>query len=174
MVNAALAEELRERVHALAIQSSAPEAQPQLAIAELTADDARLIGLLSAAKLSVDDLGGKSFLGIVDAAGTLLACGGIERCGDAVLIRSIAVAEGKRKGGLGSTITLKLLAEARNGGAQAAYLLTTSAAGFFTGLGFTEIERSKVPAPVHATGQFKGSTCAAAQTMVQILKPVAR
>lgn len=172
MVNAALAEELRERVHALAIQASAPAATPQLAFETLKADDQRLVKLLRDAGLPVEDLGGKSFLGIVDEAGMLLACGGLETRGDCALLRSVAVSPEKRKGGLGSTITLKLLAEARNGGAQAAYLLTNSAAEFFEALGFSRIERAKVPAPIQATSQFSGTACASAQAMVQVLKPV--
>lgn len=172
MVNATLAEELRERVHALAIQASAPQAAPQLAFAVVKDDDARLLELLATARLPADGLSGKSFLGIVDGDGALLACGGLERKGDAVLLRSIAVQSGLQKGGLGSTITLKLLAEARNGGAQAAYLLTNSAAGFFERLGFQNIDRARVPAPIAATSQFSGSTCASAQAMVQVLKPV--
>lgn len=171
MVNAALAEELRERVHALAIQASAPAAAPQLAFEALKAEDQRLVNLLRNAGLPVDDLSGKVFLGIVDEAGTLLACGGIEMRGDCALLRSIAVATDKRKGGLGSTITMKLLAEVRNGGAQAAYLLTNSAAGFFEALGFNRIDRAKVPAPIQAASQFSGTACSSAQAMVQVLKP---
>ena len=171
MVNAALAEELRERVHALTIQASAPAATPQLAFEALKAEDQRLIDLLRDAGLLTDDLSGKAFLGIVDETGQLLACGGIEARGDCALLRSVAVMAGKRKGGLGSTITLKLLAEARNGGAQAAYLLTNSAAGFFESLGFNAIERANVPASIQATSQFSGTACSSAQPMVQVLKP---
>jgi BolA protein len=171
MVNEALAEELRERVHALAIQASAPAATPQLSFEVLKAGDERLVNVLRDAGLPIDDLDGKSFLGIVNADGKLLACGGIEKRGDCALLRSITVAADRRGGGLGSTITLKLLAEARNGGAQAAYLLTNAATGFFEGLGFSRIERAKVPAPIQATSQFSGTTCSSAQPMVQVLKP---
>ena len=90
--------------------------------------------------------------------------------GDAALIRSIAVAAGQRKSMLGTTITFKLLAEARNRGAQAAYLLTATAQAFFSRLGFTAIDRSKVPAPIAATSQFTGQACASAQAMVSRLR----
>jgi BolA family transcriptional regulator, general stress-responsive regulator len=171
MVNVALAHELVERVHALAIETAVPAATPQLSFEVLQAEDPRLAELLNRAGLPADDLAGKVFLGIVDG-GNVVACGGIEKRGDCALLRSIAVAPEQRKGGLGSAITLKLLAEARNDGAHAAYLLTSSAIGFFEGLGFSRIERAKVPAPIQATGQFSGTTCSSAQPMVQVLKPV--
>ena len=172
MVNAALADELKERVHALAVETSVPKADPGLAFAVLKHDDPRLVSLLGGAGLPTDDLADKTFIGIVDGSGQLLACGGMERKGDVALIRSIAVSADRRKGKLGSTIVLKLLAEARNGGVQAAYLLTNSAAPFFERLGFTSIERSRVPAPIVATSQFTGTQCASAQAMVQVLKPL--
>lgn len=172
MVNGTLADEMRERVHALAIQASAPTPEMQLAFQILEPGDARVVALLQAAKLPADDLGEATFLGIVDGTGALLAAGGIERRGDAVLIRSVAVAEDRRKKNYGSTVVLKLLAEARNGGVQAAYLLTTSAQDFFAGLGFKTVERSKVPAPIQQTGQFSGTTCASATAMVQVLQGV--
>lgn len=172
MVNAILAEELRERVHALAIQASAPAGDASLSFQPVAPDDPAMIALLAAARLPVDDLAGKAFLGIADQNGTLLACGGLEGCGDAVLIRSIAVLPERQKSGIGSAITLKLLAEARNAGATACYLLTNTAAPFFERLGFQRIARSDVPAAVAATGQFTGTACASAQPMVQSLNQI--
>lgn len=169
MVNAVLQEELKQRVHALAIQSKAP---PQLSFEILKDDDPRLIALLSAVSLPTGDLTGKSFLGITSADGMLVACGGMERAGEAVLIRSVAVAPEKRRGKLGSTITLKLLAEARNSGAREAYLLTASAVEFFRRLGFEAVERARVPESIRQTSQFTGTACASAQPMVQLLKPL--
>jgi BolA family transcriptional regulator, general stress-responsive regulator len=172
MVNGALADELRERVHALTIQASAPAPETQLVFQVVEADDARLTGLLKAAGLPEQDLSGATYLGILDGTGALLAVGGIERRGDAVLIRSVAVAPERTGKRFGSTIVLKLLAEARNGGVQAAYLLTSSAQGFFEQLGFKAVERAKVPAPIQQTGQFSGTACASATAMVQVLQGV--
>lgn len=172
MVNGALADELRERVHALAIQASAPSPDMQLSFQILEPGDARIAALLSAAKLAADNSGEATFLGIVDGTGALLAVGGIERRGDAVLIRSVAVAEDRRKKNYGSTVVLKLLAEARNGGVQAAYLLTDNAQDFFAGLGFKPVERAKVPAVIQQTRQFSSATCASATAMVHVLQPL--
>jgi N-acetylglutamate synthase-like GNAT family acetyltransferase len=174
MVNAALAEELHDRVHALAIQAGPPAAlvADELKFSEIPSADARLRHLLTAAQLPVNDLDTPTlgFIGIVTPEGELIACGGLEMRGDAALIRSIAVTAFQRKSMLGTTITFKLLAEARNRGAQAAYLLTATAQDFFSRLGFTAIDRSKVPAPIAATSQFTGQTCASAQAMVSRLR----
>jgi BolA protein len=175
MVNAVLAEELKERVHALAIQASAPAAEPaaaDLAFVTLKPDDPRLVAHLKAAGLAVSDLGspGQVFTAIALGDGTILACGGLEVKGAAALIRSIAVGEAQRKSGLGTAMTFKLLADARNAGAAAAYLLTTQSAEFFARLGFTAIDRAKVPAPIAATSQFSGTACASAQAMVHVLR----
>jgi BolA protein len=174
MINAALAEELRERVHALAIQAGPPVAlaADELKFSIISSADARLHRLLTAAQLPVHDLdaSGLSFIGILAPTDELVACGGVEMRGDAALIRSVAVAAGRRKSMLGTTITLKLLAEARNRGAQAAYLLTATAQDFFSRLGFTAIDRSKVPAPIASTSQFTGQSCASAQAMVSRLR----
>lgn len=171
MVNAALALELEERVHALAIHASAPESAPQLSFAALSSDDARLMSLLGGAGLPTADLAseGLSFIGITGSDGALLACGGLHLKGSAALIRSVAVAPAQRKAGLGRTITFKLLAEARNSGAVAAYLLTNTAQDYFARLGFSPVGRDKVPAPIAATSQFTGTMCSTAQAMVQAL-----
>ena len=174
MINAVLAEELRERVHALAIQAGPPAAPraDELTFSVIPSADPRLHRLLTAAQLPVHDLDAPtlSFIGIVTPRDELVACGGLEMRGDAALIRSIAVAAGQRKSMLGTTITFKLLAEARNRGAQAAYLLTATAQAFFSRLGFTAIDRGKVPAPIAATSQFTGQACASAQAMVSRLR----
>lgn len=174
MVNAALSEELKERVHALAIQASAPAAEPsaELAFVTLKPDDPRLVAHLTSAGLPVSDLGtpGLVFTAIALGDGTILACGGLEVKGDAALIRSIAVGQAQQRSGLGTAMTFKLLADARNAGAAAAYLLTTQSAAFFARLGFTAIDRARVPAPIAATSQFTGTACASAQAMVHVLK----
>ncbi|MCB1380454.1 MAG: BolA/IbaG family iron-sulfur metabolism protein [Alphaproteobacteria bacterium] len=177
MVNAVLAEELRERVHALAIQSSAPPVEAstgasEMAFVTLAQDDRRLVALLAEAGLPTGDLDtqGLYFVGILGPDDLLLACGGLEVRGDAALIRSIAVARDARKAGLGTAMTFKLLAEGRNRGAAAAYLLTASAAGFFGNLGFTAVARERVPAVIAQTSQFTGAACASAQAMVHVLR----
>lgn len=163
MVNAVLAEELRERVHALAIEAAAPG----YSFTDIAADDARLKNLLALVKLPAVDLEGnaKRYVGICDAKGNLMSAGGLESYGTSALMRSVAVDPALRGRKLGQAIVRKLLDKARNDGARDVYLLTETATDFFVGLGFEKIPRDQVPAAIAATSQFSGSVCASAQAM---------
>jgi BolA protein len=166
MVNEALAAELKSRVHALAIRAKAPE--DGLIFAAIAAEDGRLVALLRHNDLPTDDLAGatKRYFGFMTAAGDLAAAGGLETCDGHALLRSISVADDWRGKGLGRAMVRKLLAEARRGGADVAYLLTHSAKGFFAKMGFTEIDRGEVPAAIALTSQFSGARCSSAEAMV--------
>jgi enamine deaminase RidA (YjgF/YER057c/UK114 family)/N-acetylglutamate synthase-like GNAT family acetyltransferase len=74
--------------------------------------------------------------------GRVVACGGFERAGREILVRSIAVEEGRRGQGLGALITRAILAEARASGVEAAWLFTVSSASFFEKLGFARADRA--------------------------------
>lgn len=71
---------------------------------------------------------------------------GLELAGNNALLRSLAVAGDRRKRGLGSALFQQALDQARQAGATAAYLLTTTAAQFAARWGFTPIDRSDIPA----------------------------
>ena len=163
MINAVLAGELKERVHALAIEAAAPG----YSFANVAPDDARLKNLLAQVKLPAADLegGAKRYVGICDAKGNLMSAGGLESCGTSALVRSVAVDPALRGRKLGQAIVLRLLGMARDGGAREVYLLTETAADFFAGLGFEKIPRDQVPAAIAATSQFSGAACASAQAM---------
>ncbi len=84
----------------------------------------------------------------------LAAAGALEPAGDAALLRSIVVAPGWRGRGLGRRITEFLLAKANADGYRAVYLLTDTAADYFTRFGFVPTPRAGVPAAIAATRQF--------------------
>lgn len=157
MVNAAVAAELKERVHALAIRVQGADA----VFGEIDADDSRLVGLLQSCGLGTDDLGNAKLIGLA-RGDDLIACGGIELHGDAALLRSIAVAPDARGRGHGQAIVLRLLAQA---GAREAWVLTEGAEEFFAGLGFKARERGGAPKEIQASGQFAGKRCGAATAM---------
>ena len=103
---------------------------------------------------------GLSAIGLIDAlgilvvaegGGKLLGVAGIERYGDVVLVRSVAVREGHRSRGIGEALVSGLLGRARDLGASRAYLLTDTAERFFWALGFETVSRSDVPAAVLAS-----------------------
>jgi amino-acid N-acetyltransferase len=162
MVNAALAEELKMRVHALAIEAKSPD--EALRFVELTPDDQRLVKLLAVAKLSTGDLLGQRFFGF-SKDDQIVACGGLDIVSSYALLRSVAVDERERGKGLGRMMVLKLISEARRLGAGDVYLLTASAIDYFNRLDFKKINRAEVPEAIGKTSQFTGTACSSAQAM---------
>ena len=73
---------------------------------------------------------------VLDDAGTLVGSAGIERYGDAALLRSVVVAEALRGSGEGVRMTERALTFARDDGARRCYLFTMTAPQFFSRFGF--------------------------------------
>ena len=110
--------------------------------------------------------------GVVDGFGHfLVATGqcqmvgvvGLEHHGNAVLLRSLAVAPECRSRGLGSRLLRAALDQAKDTGACQVYLLTTTAASFFPRLGFQLVDRGKVTGVVTSSVEW---TSACPQTAV--------
>ena len=113
-----------------------------------------LIAVLEAEQLPTDDLGesGRLFFRF-KRDGIVVGFGGIELYGRTLLLRSIVVLPQARGQGIGRRITESLLEHAAVLGARDAYLLTTSAAGYFEANGFKQIQRDAVPPEILATRQ---------------------
>ena len=92
---------------------------------------------------------------------------------DGALVRSVAVDPHLRGTGLGHALTLGALAVAARAGAPAAYLLTTTASGFFPRLGFRRVRRDAVPAGVRSSVAFAGACPAGATVRARPLDPAA-
>jgi len=118
------------------------------------ANDTSLRAVLVEARLPVEDLteAGRAFYRFEDG-GTVVGYGGLERLGTDVLVRSVVVLPGVRGKGYGASMAQQLLGMAARAGATDAYLLTTSAAEFFTRLGFRPLDRVNAPASVLGTRQ---------------------
>jgi len=86
--------------------------------------------------------------------GICVGSAALERHGDDVLLRSVAVDADVRGQGLGRALTRAALELARELGARSVYLLTETAETFFAGLGFRRIARADVPAPVRSSDAF--------------------
>jgi phosphinothricin acetyltransferase len=100
----------------------------------------------------------------------LVAVAGYEARGDAVLLRSFAVAPSHRGSGLGATLLHRLEADARASGARAAYLLTTTADDYFMRHGFRQMPRKDAPAALRASEEFQGACPASAVFMGKSLE----
>ncbi len=139
--------------------------EPGHAITRLRRNDLpALEALLRADGLPADDCSEQlDHFHAIYAGNRLIAAGALEPAGDAALLRSIVVAPDSRGRGLGRELTRFLLARARNDGYRAVYLLSETAADFFTRLGFVAAARAEVPRAVAATRQF-ASLCPASAT----------
>lgn len=122
--------------------------------------------LLAQADLPTEDLGGThSRFYVARTNGSRVAVGGLEVYGTVALLRSIAVEPERRGSGYGRAIVNALEAEARSAGVETLYLLTTTAATFFDGLGYTEISREEPPPQIQETTQFSDRCPTAAVPM---------
>lgn len=96
---------------------------------------------------------------------TLLGCAALEVYDDGVLVRSVAVAPAARGLGLGERLVRTVLDRARQLGAPAVFLLTTTAERYFPRFGFTRVGRADVPPGVQQSVEFQGACCASAVVM---------
>jgi protein-tyrosine-phosphatase/N-acetylglutamate synthase-like GNAT family acetyltransferase len=94
--------------------------------------------------------------------GHTIGVAGLERHGDARLLRSVAVADDHRGAGLGIALVAHLVTAAT----APVYLLTTTAAGLFERFGFRACDRGAVPAAVAASREFT-ETCPATATCMR-------
>lgn len=119
------------------------------------ADLAGIRRLLAAAHLDASDLETSATrLWVVGEPDAPAAVVGLETHGDVGLLRSLAVAEGLRGGGLGRALTDTVERHARDAGIRTLYLLTTTAADFFERIGYRRSDRAVVPDVIRATSQF--------------------
>jgi amino-acid N-acetyltransferase len=94
---------------------------------------------------------------VVACEGTrrIVGVGGLERFGEAGLLRSVAVAPDRRGAGIGPMIVGYLEWRARQAGVRELILLTQTAKDFFTWQGYRIIERPRAPASVQASEEFR-------------------
>ncbi|WP_242342199.1 arsenic resistance N-acetyltransferase ArsN2 [Anaeromyxobacter terrae] len=135
------------------------------------ADLPRLRALLTEARLPEADVGAPNQLFLVARApsGALVGCVALERYGDDVLLRSLAVVPSRRGEGIGEALHARALERARELGVGTVYLLTTTAEGLFARAGYARIDRSNVPAAVRASAEFAALCPASAVCMVRRL-----
>jgi amino-acid N-acetyltransferase len=101
--------------------------------------------------------------------------GGVEMHGSDALLRSLAVDAKRRGRGCGKALVGALEHHAREQGARQIYLLTTTAARFFEGLGYRVLERDAAPDRIRGTPEFSALCPASAVFMTKKLdRPAAR
>ena len=90
--------------------------------------------------------------------GTVIGAAGIERYGRFGLLRSVVVAPEARKRGAAELLVRDRMAWAGTEGLEAVYLLTTTAARYFSRLGFETVERDALPIEIRESREFS-SVC---------------
>jgi N-acetylglutamate synthase-like GNAT family acetyltransferase len=106
---------------------------------------------------------------VVDEGGRIVASAGIERHGDAALLRSLAVAPDVRGTGLGAAILRRALHEA-DGRMLAVYALTTTADEYLSRFGFQRVPRSSVPVELFESHELRDA-CPASATVMKRHRP---
>jgi amino-acid N-acetyltransferase len=94
---------------------------------------------------------------------------GFELYGDTALLRSLAVAPGRRGAGLGSRLAAHAERHAQDQGVKSLYLLTTTAEQFFLRRGYARIPRESAPAAIKGTREFSGICPVSSAFMVKAL-----
>jgi N-acetylglutamate synthase-like GNAT family acetyltransferase len=135
----------------------------------VAASDEGLLAALAAADLPTGDIAdpGRAFFR-VERDGLVLGYGGFELYGEDALLRSVVVPPARRGQGHGRAVAEAMLGEIGAAGGKRAYLLTTSATGFFEHLGFVRIERGTAPAAILATRQA-ASICTSADLLTKAI-----
>ena len=126
--------------------------------------------LLSDNRLPVDDLATAAVEFIVAVEGEhVFGVVGLERFGDAGLLRSLAVARDQRGSGLGGALVQGAESLARERGLRQLVLLTLTATPFFARLGYALTARESVPAAVRDSAEFRSICPASAACMTKAL-----
>jgi len=89
---------------------------------------------------------------------------------DGALLRSVAVDERERGGGLGRLLTERAIDAADARELAAVFLLTTAAEEYFTRFGFAVIGREQVPESLRASVEFQSACPASATVMRRVLR----
>ena len=131
------------------------------------ADFPAIHALLTAASLPVAGVDAASGEYVVaDLVGKVVGVLGIEKSGDAALLRSFAVQADFRKRGIGEALVRHVLGQLKFEGISSLYILTNTAEAFAARFGFVKVSREELPAPL-LNGSTLGTACPASSTCMK-------
>jgi amino-acid N-acetyltransferase len=115
-----------------------------------------VLNLLSAAELPVNDLPAAldNFIVALDNDG-ITGVAGLELYGNYGLLRSVVVDKNQRGKGVATELLHQIEAIATNKGLEEIYLLTETAAEYFSNKGYEHIARMDVPEEIKESSQFR-------------------
>jgi amino-acid N-acetyltransferase len=140
--------------------------------AALPGDHALVAALLLANELPVDGIPASldHFL-VAERDDAIVGVIGLECYGADALLRSAVVHPALRGTGLGARLVDAIIAQAKRGGIDVLWLLTTTAERWFPRFGFEMAERAQVPLTVRASREFQGACPASATVMRRFVEP---
>lgn len=114
-----------------------------------------IIRLLRQYDLPTQDIGDSDIeFYVVKKGRDLVACVGLEIIGDTALLRSLAIEKESAHQGIGTQLVKFILDESSVKQLKSIFLLTETAAPFFTKLGFKTIERKSAPEGIQRSTEF--------------------
>jgi amino-acid N-acetyltransferase len=130
---------------------------------------AATLALLRENDLPVSDLDETKTLFACLSNGGVIGTGGLEFFKDCALLRSISIKKDLQKKGFGKFIVCELEKMAGQTGVNCLYLLTTTAGGFFTKVGYESVDREAVPIEIKNTTEFSSICPSTAKVMRKFL-----
>jgi amino-acid N-acetyltransferase len=121
-------------------------------------DKEKVLDLLSGAGLPIEDLTNKKMKNFMVAKGGvegIIGVVGVEMYQKIGLLRSLAVHPAYRGKSIGRQLTREIESFAGHKGIKILYLLTMTAADFFSKIGYEATQRDKVPESITKTEEFK-------------------
>ena len=143
----------------LAIERATPDDEP-LMLALLAASGLPTAGLMEHLDSAY----------VVRRGARVVGTAALEVYAGGALLRSVAVDETERGGGLGRLLTERAIGEADARELAAVYLLTTTAEEYFTRFGFSIVAREQVPDSLRASVEFQSACPDSATVMRKTLR----
>jgi amino-acid N-acetyltransferase len=126
----------------------------------------KAISLLKDCNLPTEDITDTTKLFIAIAGNEVIGVVGVEFYQRQALLRSLAVNDNNRSKGTGKSLVVFIEGFARSNGISELFILTTTAADFFSKLSYQHIKREDAPAPIQQSSEFT-STCPSSATVMK-------
>jgi amino-acid N-acetyltransferase len=124
------------------------------------------IALLKKNNLPTEDIDPGKQLFVVEEGDNVVATVAVEYNYNDALLRSLSVSKEKRKSGIGAELVEFIEGYVQKQGVQRMYLLTTTAATFFSKRGYATIDRDNVPEFIKNTKEYR-TICSSSSTVMK-------
>jgi len=124
------------------------------------------IDLLKKNNLPTEDINSGTQLFVLEENDGVIGTVAVEYDFNVALVRSLSVAEGKRKSGIGEILVRFIENYVHKQGVHSVYLLTTTAENFFLKKGYKRIDRTKVPDFIKNTKEYS-VLCSSSSTLMK-------